>query len=93
MLAHLGIMEVDKALEGVSKLPATMDAAKKEKVLKKAYNTLILSLGDKVLREVIKCTTAAKIWVKLYLLYMTKSFSNWLYLKTRFYIFMMTEEK
>ncbi|OAE23044.1 hypothetical protein AXG93_3571s1070 [Marchantia polymorpha subsp. ruderalis] len=35
---------------GLDKLPATWDAAKKE-VLESTFNTLILSLGDKVLRK------------------------------------------
>ena len=61
MLAHLGKMGLGKALDGAEKLPATWDAAKKEEVLERAFNTLILSIGDKVLREVIRCKTAAEI--------------------------------
>ena len=54
MLAHLGNLGLAKALEGESKLPVTMDYEKKQKVLEKAYNTLILSLSDKVLWKIIK---------------------------------------
>jgi len=36
---------------------------------KRAYNTLILSLGDKVLREVSKMETAEALWSKLESLY------------------------
>ncbi|OAE27125.1 hypothetical protein AXG93_3984s1000 [Marchantia polymorpha subsp. ruderalis] len=51
MLAHLGNMGLRKALDGSDKLLLTWDVTKKEEVLERAFNTLILSLGDKVLRE------------------------------------------
>lgn len=86
MLAHLGNM-------GLDKLPATWDAAKKEEVLERAFNTLILSLCDKVLRKVIWCTSTAEIWLKLESLYMTKTLSSRLFLKAQFFIFKMVEGK
>ncbi|GJX01365.1 zinc finger, CCHC-type containing protein [Tanacetum coccineum] len=52
----------DAALET---LPADMEAGEKADLMKKAYNTLILCLGDRVLREVTKETTDAGIWTKL----------------------------
>lgn len=85
MLAHLGNM-------GLDKLPATWDAAKKE-VLESTFNTLILSLGDKVLRKVIRCTSAGEIWLKLESLYMTKTLSSRLFLKAQFFTFKMVEGK
>ncbi|GJS33684.1 hypothetical protein Tco_0532066 [Tanacetum coccineum] len=48
----------DAALE---QLPADMEAREKAPLMKKAYSTLILCLGDCVLREVTKETTAAGI--------------------------------
>ncbi|TXG57404.1 hypothetical protein EZV62_018717 [Acer yangbiense] len=42
----------------------------KKQLLEKAYSSLILGLGDKVLREVKKETTASGIWGKLETLYM-----------------------
>ncbi|KAL5544284.1 hypothetical protein UlMin_008068 [Ulmus minor] len=59
MLAHLGILGLDLALENV--FPKTMDVEKRTEVLKKAYNTLILCLSDKVLREIVKCKSAADV--------------------------------
>ena len=59
MLAHLGILGLDLALENV--FPETMDVEKKKEVLKKAYNTLILCLSDKVLREIVKYKSAAGV--------------------------------
>nr|GEY07909.1 zinc finger, CCHC-type [Tanacetum cinerariifolium] len=70
LMVHLGC---DAALEA---LPADIEAGEKDALMKKAYNTLILCLGDRVLREVTKETTAAGIWTKLTSLYMTKSLAN-----------------
>ena len=93
MLAHLGNMGLVKALEGASTLPMTMDDEKKQEVLERAYNTLILSLSDKVSREIMKMKSATEVWLKLEYLYMTKSLSNRLYLKAKFFTFKMTESK
>ncbi|GKC55544.1 hypothetical protein Tco_1078289 [Tanacetum coccineum] len=58
-------------------------------MLRSAHSVLILCLGDQVLREVNKETTAAGIWIKLETLYMTKSLANCLYLKKKLYAFYM----
>ncbi|GKC64846.1 hypothetical protein Tco_1097444 [Tanacetum coccineum] len=71
-------------------LPANMEAGEKAALMKKAYSTLILCLGDRVLREVTKETTAAGIWTKLTSLYMTKSLANRLYLKKKLYTYYMS---
>ena len=60
------------ALKGETKMPATYTTEKKKEISKKAFNTLILSLRDKVLRKVSKMTTA-EIRLRLESLYMTKS--------------------
>ncbi|GJR70646.1 hypothetical protein Tco_0016711 [Tanacetum coccineum] len=73
-------LECDAALET---LPADMEAGEKSALMKKAYSCLILYLGDRVLREVTKETTATEIWTKLTSLYMTKSLANRLYLKKK----------
>ncbi|GKD86375.1 hypothetical protein Tco_1357529, partial [Tanacetum coccineum] len=52
----------DAALET---LPADMEAGEKADLMKKAYSTLILCLGDRVLWEVTKETSAAGISTKL----------------------------
>lgn len=46
MFAQLENMGLEKALDGSNKLPATWDVTKEE-VLERAFNTLILSHGDK----------------------------------------------
>ncbi|GKC36843.1 zinc finger, CCHC-type containing protein [Tanacetum coccineum] len=62
----------DAALET---LPADIGTGEKATLMKKAYNTLILCVGDRVLRDVTKLTS----------LYMTKSLENILYLKKKLY--------
>ena len=57
----------------------------------KAYSTLILSLSDRVLREVSKEETAAGVWAKLESLYMTKSLTNRLLLKQKLFTFKFSE--
>ena len=74
-------------------MPKTYSEDKKKEIGKKAFNNLILSLGDKVLQEVSKMQTAAEFWLKLERLYMTKSLSSRLYLKSKFFTFKMQEEQ
>ena len=62
-------------------------------MLEKAHSALLLSLGDKVLRQVCKESSAAVVWSKLEALYMTKSLVNRLYLRQTFYSFRMTESR
>ena len=87
MLAHLGILVLDLALE--NNFPETMDVEKRREVLKTTYNTLILYLSDKVLREIVKCKSAAYVWLKLEFLYMTKNLSSRLHLKAKFFTWKM----
>ncbi|GJZ19084.1 retrovirus-related pol polyprotein from transposon TNT 1-94, partial [Tanacetum coccineum] len=70
-------------------LPADMEAQTKDELNKKAHSVMILCLGNKVLREVTGETTAAGVWSKLEILYMTKSLANKLYLKKKLYTFYM----
>nr|GFA39164.1 retrovirus-related Pol polyprotein from transposon TNT 1-94 [Tanacetum cinerariifolium] len=74
------------ALEGLS---ADMEAKAKAELNKKAHSAVILCLGNKVMREVTRETTATGVWSKLETLYMTKSLANKLYLKKKLYTFYM----
>ncbi|KAH9687012.1 hypothetical protein KPL70_014605 [Citrus sinensis] len=58
---------------------------------KKARSTIILSLGDSVIREVAKEKTVADLWAKLEKIYMTKSLANRLYIKRRMFTLKMAE--
>ncbi|CAM8912019.1 unnamed protein product [Rhodiola kirilowii] len=60
---------------------ATMTQDEIDEAKELAYSSIILHLGDKVLREVAKEKTAAAVWLKLESLYMTKSLTNKVYLK------------
>lgn len=68
---------------------------KRAKTLKekrgKARSTIILSLGDHVLRKVIKEPTAADMLKMLDKLFMAKSLPNRIYLKQRLYGYKMSE--
>ncbi|KAE8716394.1 hypothetical protein F3Y22_tig00110121pilonHSYRG00025 [Hibiscus syriacus] len=70
-----------------------MPEKERNNILEKAHSAIILSLGDKALREVLKETMAQVLWAKLELLYMMKSLANRLIVKQRLYSFKMHEEK
>ncbi|GJU50579.1 hypothetical protein Tco_1220134 [Tanacetum coccineum] len=70
-------------------LPEDMEAQAKALLNKKSHSTVILCLGNKVLREVTEEKTAAGVWSKLETLYMTKSLANKLYLKKKLYTLCM----
>ncbi|GKC96465.1 retrovirus-related pol polyprotein from transposon TNT 1-94 [Tanacetum coccineum] len=71
-------------------LPEDMEAQAKTELNKKAHSSVILCLGNKVLREVTRETTAAGVWSKPQTLYMTKSLANKLYLKKKLYTLCMS---
>ncbi|KAF5775409.1 putative RNA-directed DNA polymerase [Helianthus annuus] len=90
LLVHNGVVD---ALKGEDRLPNELSAKEKKEILEKAHSAIILSLGDRVLREVSKEASAAGVWAKLETLYMTKSLANRLYLKKRLYTFKMESGK
>lgn len=90
LLVQQGVAE---ALQGSAALSADMTEKEKIGMLEKAHSLIILSLGDKVLREVSRETTAQALWAKLEVLYLTKSLANSLFLKQRLYSFKMHEDK
>lgn len=81
---------LDKAQEREEKLPTTLSNKEKKDILDKVHSLMILSLRDKVLREVSKEKIAIAIWLKLKNMYMTKSLANMLYLKQKLYTFKMS---
>nr|GEZ56310.1 retrovirus-related Pol polyprotein from transposon TNT 1-94 [Tanacetum cinerariifolium] len=74
-------------------LPVNMEAQAKDELNKKARSAVILCLGNKVLREVTRETTATRVWSKLETFYMTKSLSNRLYLKKKLYTFYISARR
>ena len=89
MRAFLVQQGLEDALNGEKNLPTTLSEKEKKEILDKAHSALILSLGDRVLREVSKEKSAAAIWLKLEGLYMTKSLANRLHSKQKLYTFKM----
>lgn len=81
------------ALKGENALSSKLSDVQKLEILEKAHSAIILCLTVKVLREVSRETTAAGVWAKLEQLYMTKSFTNRLYMKQRLYSYRFSEEK
>ncbi|KAK9065390.1 hypothetical protein SSX86_016773 [Deinandra increscens subsp. villosa] len=78
-------MGVADALNGENNRPDYIEEDDWYDILAKAHSAIILCLGDKVLREVARETSAAGVWLKLDSLYMTKSLANRLYLKKKLY--------
>jgi len=93
MEAVLIQQKCEKALKGEGVLPVTMSRTEKTEMVDKARSAIILCLGDKVLREVAKETTAASMWSKFEYLYMTKSLVHRQFLKQQLYSFKMVESK
>ncbi|GJY36668.1 hypothetical protein Tco_0422046 [Tanacetum coccineum] len=85
--SHSPSPEQTGLVEALEELPAATIVAYDNVIQKKEYNALILCLGDRVLWEITKETTAAEIWKKLETLYMTKYLANRLYLKKKLYTF------
>ena len=81
MSAILVQQKCAKALNGDKDLPETMSATNKQDLMESAYSLLILNLADNVFRLVDEEDTAAKVWLKLESLYMTKTLSNKISLK------------
>lgn len=69
------------------------EVIKKLDKMEKAHSALMLSLGDRVLREVCKEKTPSAVWSKLESIYMTKSLANRLFLKQRLYSLKLLEGK
>jgi hypothetical protein len=76
-----------EALKGEAQMPANLSAEEKTELNEKALSAIILCLGDRVLREVAKETTAAAMWAKLNSLYMTMSLAHRQFMKQRLYFF------
>ena len=65
MKAILVQQKCEEVLEGKEKLPLESTAKQKAEAVKRAHNTILLSLADEVFREVTDETTAAGLWKKL----------------------------
>ena len=89
MQALLGNLGLDKAIVDTEKMTNTITS----ETLKKAKNTIILSLDDQVLSKMSREVSVSTIWKRLEEIYMVKSFSNGIYLKQKLFGFKMHEGK
>lgn len=69
------------------KLILEKEAADRLERSEKAMNLIFLNVGDRVLRNLDDCTTAASTRSTLERLYLSKSLPNQIYLQHRFYTF------
>ena len=83
---------VQKALDGVDKMPQGKTMTRWEEIDSKALSAIQLCFSKEVLGEVVKETTTKGIWDKLESLYMAKSVTNRLLLKSRLYDLRLGEE-
>lgn len=81
-----------KGIEGSGESASEIDPAKFEKS-EKAKDLIILNVGNKVLRKIQNCETAADMWSTLNKLYTETSLPNRIYLQLRFYTFKMSDSK
>lgn len=72
LLVHHGLLE---ALKGSDKMDVSLSEKEKRTMVEKSQNAIVLSLNDKVLRQVSKEKTATGVWAKLEGLYMTNRWS------------------
>ena len=93
MKAVLVQQKYARALSGENEFPEDMPAKDKQDAMELAYSLLILNLADNVLRQIDDEDTAAKVWLKLESLYMTKNLSNKIYLKEQLFGFKMDPAK
>jgi hypothetical protein len=80
-----------KALYGKTKKPEKMTDDEWEELDMKAVSTIRLLLADEVMYDVMEENLTAGIWLNLEKRYMSKSLTNKLHLKQKFYGLKMTE--
>ena len=87
------VQRVVDAILGEENMSNTFLNDKKKDLLVKAHSLIILSPGDKVLREVSKEVTTASLWLKIESIYMTKSLVKRLFLKQKLFGYKITAGK
>lgn len=93
MYALLVQQKVSKALAESDAKPDKMTDEDFAEMKEIAFSTIIMYLADNVLRQVNDQTTAKEVWAKLDEIYLTKSLTNKLYLKEKFFGFKMDTSK
>lgn len=73
LIVQQGLLE---AFKGSKEMDVALSEKEKIMMVEKAHSAIILSLVDKVFRQVSKEKTTTSVWMKLEVLYMTKSLVN-----------------
>lgn len=89
LLVHMGLTNVISR-EGIKSMANKFKA---REVILKAHSSILLSLGDEVLRQVINEDFAFKVWEILKRIFLKISFVNKLILKNQLYTLLMDESK
>ena len=84
-------MDLDDALYGIDKMPASLAQDEKLRKDRKCISHIHLHLSNSILQDVMKEKTAAALWLKLESLCMTKSLPRKLELKQRLYLHRMND--
>ena len=87
IMALLGQQKAHEALLDHLELLETLTTSQKEEMELNAYGTLILNLGDSVIKQVLEEETSYKIWKKLESLHATKDLPNKMYLREKFFTY------
>jgi hypothetical protein len=80
-----------KTLLGKEKQPATITNEDWDEIDARALSAICLCLADDVLFNIVVEKTPANLWMKLEILYMTKSLTNKIFLKRQLYSLRMKE--
>ena len=90
LLVHQGLESALEEEDPEASTGSVIDD-KKRQIQNRAHSTLILSLGDSILREISEEKTTLGIWNKVEALCMKKSLAHRLFLKKRLYTFLIRE--
>lgn len=85
--------KVAKALDKKIDLFATLKPEEIEEMKDIAFSTIILYLAVNVLRQINDAKSANVVWTQLNAIYLTKSLTNKLYIKKRFFGFKIDSSK
>ena len=91
MISVCGLLRCMPYEQGRQALPTTMFDKENDELMDKAHSAILLCLSNDVLCEVVKKDTTTKLQLKLESLYMTKTFTNCLYLKKQLFTLQMKQ--
>ncbi|KAG8492943.1 hypothetical protein CXB51_010218 [Gossypium anomalum] len=85
-------MDLEEALLGVDKMPSTLTKEEKKREDRKALTQLRLHLSNKILQDMMKEKTTARLWKRLEQICMSKTLTRKLHMKQRLYAHRLEED-